>query len=98
MSKEELFKSFCVVIIAHGRPEMTDTYDLLHKCGYHGRIIFLVDNEDNKVQGYYNKYSQDDVVMFDKRKVATESDSMNNFGNRKAAIFARNIAFDIVRD
>lgn len=23
-------ENFCVIIIAHGRPEMTDTYDLLH--------------------------------------------------------------------
>lgn len=89
---------FCVIIIAHGRPEMTDTYDLLHECGYTGKIIFLVDNEDKKVKGYYDRYGVDNVYMFDKLAVAKQSDPMNNFGGRKAAVFARNIAFSVAKE
>lgn len=90
--------SFCVIIIAHGRPEMADTYNLLHDCGYHGRIIFLVDNEDKKVQGYFDRYGKNNVFMFDKLSVAKKCDPMNNFGGRKAALFARNIAFNVAKE
>ena len=81
---------FVVFILAHGRPNITNTYDLLKNCGYTGKIIFLVDNEDNKVDGYYKRHGNDNVFMFDKIKAATECDSMNNFGSRRATLFARN--------
>lgn len=95
--KEIDMSKFCVIIIAHGRPEMTDTYDLLRDSGYTGKVVFLVDNEDKKVQGYYDRHGDKNVFMFDKIAVAKQSDPMNNFGSRKAALFARNIAFDVAK-
>lgn len=74
---------FAVFILAHGRPELTDTYDHLRGGGYTGRIVVVIDNEDSKAQDYINKYGEDNVYMFNKTWVANECDSMNNFGNKK---------------
>lgn len=91
-------KRFAAFILAHGRPELTDTYDLLRDAGYTGRINIVVDNEDKKVQGYINKYGEENVYMFNKIWVAQHCDAMNNFGNRKAILFARNESFNIAKD
>lgn len=95
--KEVDMSKFCVFILAHGRPNITDTYDHLLGGGYTGKIIFLVDNEDDKVNGYYEKYGNDNVFMFDKIATAKECDPMNNFGGRRATLFARNKSFDVAR-
>lgn len=87
--------NFVVFILAHGRPNITNTYDLLKDCGYTGKIVFLVDNEDKQVDGYYKRYGNDNVFMFDKIAASKECDSMNNFGSRRATLFARNKAFDV---
>lgn len=89
---------FAVFILAHGRPELTDTYDHLRGGGYTGRIVVVIDNEDSKAQDYINKYGEDNVYMFNKTWVANECDSMNNFGNKKAILFARNESFRIARE
>ena len=95
--KEVDMSKFCVFILAHGRPNITDTYDHLLGGGYTGKIIFLVDNEDDKVNGYYEKYGNENVYMFDKIVAAKECDPMNNFGGRRATLFARNKAFDVAK-
>lgn len=89
---------FAVLVLAHGRPELSDTYDHLRGGGYTGRIIIVIDNEDEKAQGYIDKYGEENVYMFNKTWVAHECDSMNNFGNRKAILFARNESFRIARE
>ena len=56
---------FVAFILTHGRPNRVKTYELLRKCGYTGRIVLVIDNEDKTAQEYFDKYG-DDVVVFNK--------------------------------
>lgn len=96
--KEADMQKFAVFILAHGRPELTDTYDHLRSAGYTGRVVIVIDNEDSKAQGYKDRYGEENVYVFNKTWAAQYSDSMNNFGNRKAILFARNECFRIAKD
>lgn len=89
---------FAAFILAHGRPELNDTYVHLRKAGYTGRIVVVIDNEDDKAQLYKDKYGEDNVYVFNKTWAACANDSMNNFGNRKAILFARNECFKIAKE
>lgn len=97
MIKVDMSK-FCVFILAHGRPELENTYNSLKGGGYTGRIVFVLDNEDSKLQGYIDKYGFENVYIFNKTSYASHCDSMNNFGKREAILFARNITFDIAKE
>lgn len=87
---------FVAFIMTHGRPDRVFTYDTLKKMGYTGRIILLVDNEDKTVDQYRDRYG-DEVVIFDKADVATRMDEGDNFGDRRAIIYARNACFEVAQ-
>lgn len=89
---------FAVLILAHGRPELTDTFDKLRSCGYTGRIIFVLDNEDKYLDGYISKYGHENTFVFNKTYYSNYCDAMNNFNNRKAILFARNISFAVSKE
>ncbi|TYK35613.1 hypothetical protein FNJ60_00425 [Bacteroides pyogenes] len=88
--------SFVALILTHGRPDKVYTVKTLRKCGYTGDIILVVDNEDRTVDEYKKKY--DDVYVFDKKAVASQIDEGDNFNDRRAIIYARNVAFDIAKE
>lgn len=87
--------NYVVFILTHGRADNVVTYDTLRKCGYTGRIVLVIDNEDEQADAYYNKYGHDSVVMFDKKAEAEKCDACDNFGNRCAILYARNACYDI---
>ena len=89
---------FAVFILAHGRPELCDTYHKLKDGGYTGKIIVVIDNEDKEADGYINRFGSENVFMFNKSYYAEYNDSMNNFGNKKAILFARNESFKIAKE
>lgn len=80
-------------IISHGRPDNVKTYETLRKCGYHGRVIIVVDNLDSTVDEYRKRF--DDVVVFDKKAIADTFDIGDNFDNYRSTSYARNACFDI---
>lgn len=88
--------SFVALILTHGRPDKVYTVKTLRKCGYTGDIVLVVDNEDKTVNEYMKKY--DDVYVFDKKAVASQIDEGDNFNDRRAIIYARNVAFDIAKE
>lgn len=89
---------FAVLILCHGRPDYNKTFFILKRSGYTGRIYIIVDNLDKKQDEYIRKYGYENTYVFNKSWVALESDAMNNFGNRKAILFARNVCFDIAKE
>lgn len=89
---------FAVFILAHGRPELCDTYQKLRDGGYTGKIIIVIDNEDKEAGGYIDRFGSENVFMFNKSYYAEYNDSMNNFGNKKAILFARNESFKIAKE
>ena len=89
---------FVVFILTHGRASSVITDKTLRKCGYTGRIIYIIDNEDAKADKYYAKYGLENVVMFDKKAIAKTFDEADNFKDRRAIVYARNACFQIARD
>nr|DAX62575.1 MAG TPA: hypothetical protein [Caudoviricetes sp.] len=88
--------SFVALILTHGRPDKVITYSALRKHGYTGSIIIVVDNEDATLEEYKKKFQ--DVYVFDKKAVAAQIDEGDNFQDRRAIIYARNVAFQIARE
>ena len=89
---------FVAFILTHGRASSVITDKTLRKCGYTGRIIYVIDNEDAKADKYYEKYGMDDVVMFDKEAVSKTFDEADNFKDRRAIVYARNVCFRLARE
>lgn len=90
--------NFAVFILTHGRPDNVKTLSTLKKCGYTGKIYFIVDNEDKTIEQYQNNYGVENVKVFNKKEMADSIDEGNNFDNRKVIIHARNASFKIAKE
>lgn len=89
---------FVVFILTHGRADNMYTHKALKRAGYTGRIIFVIDNEDEDAKKYYSNYGKENVYMFDKIKKSKEVDSMDLDSDRKAILYARCACFDIAEE
>lgn len=89
--------TFATFILTHGRAETMLTRDTLHRCGYTGRLYLLVDNEDKQLNDYLRLYG-DEVIVFDKAKVAKTVDTCDNQRRRDSVVFARNHNFAVARE
>ena len=87
---------FAVFILTHGRANNVITYRSLQRAGYTGKVYIIIDNEDKQADEYYKIYG-DKVIMFDKAAIAETFDEGDNFGDRRAVIYARNACFEIAR-
>ena len=90
-------KNFCVFILTHGRPYNVITYNTIKKCGYTGKVYFVIDNEDKRLESYQRKFGIDNVMIFDKKFYADNIDEGNNFDERRGILYARNACFDIAK-
>jgi hypothetical protein len=88
-----LKNNFAVFILSHGRPNDVLTYATLQKCGYTGKVYFIVDDEDTTVPQYVENFGQDRVIVFHKKAMADQVDEANNFDNRQVIVHARNFCF-----
>jgi hypothetical protein len=86
--------NFAAFILTHGRPDRVYTYDTLRRLGYTGRVVILVDTEDKTVEQYRQRFG-DQVEIFDKADIAGRMDEGDNFGDRRAIIYARNASFEV---
>lgn len=89
-----MLEDFAVFILSHGRPDSVDTYKTLKRCGYTGKIYIIIDNEDETASEYRKAFG-DKVIVFDKAAIAKTFDEGDNFGDRRAVVYARNACFDI---
>lgn len=87
---------FAAFILTHGRPDRVVTYDTLRRSGYTGRIVLLVDDEDKTREQYLEKFG-DQVEIFSKVEIAKTFDEADNFGDRRAIIYARNASFEVAK-
>ncbi|MDA1277471.1 MAG: hypothetical protein O2960_26010 [Verrucomicrobia bacterium] len=86
---------FAVFILTHGRPDNVITSKALQKCGYTGKLFFIVDNEDKTADIYRKNFGADRVIVFDKKAEADACDEGNNFDERRTITMARNACFGI---
>lgn len=87
---------FGAFILSHGRADKVITYNNLRKYGYTGKIWIIVDNEDDTIDEYRKLYGQQ-VVVFDKQKIADKYDTGDNSNERNVIFFARNACFEIAK-
>lgn len=89
-------KDFAVFILTHGRPDKVLTYDCIRKQGYTGPIYLVIDDIDKTGPQYKEKYGNE-VIVFDKRKIAKTFDNGDNFQDMRASVHARNAIFEIAK-
>lgn len=89
--------NFAIFILTHGRPKSVATLKTLRRCGYTGRVVFVLDNEDKTLPEYEKLYGKENIVVFDKLGISKEFDTGDNFDDRRAIVYARNACFDIAR-
>jgi len=87
--------NFVAFILSHGRPDNVRTYETLKKQGYTGKIVIVVDTEDNTARQYQDRYGKENVVTFSKIEQSKKFDEADNFNDRKSIVYARNACFDI---
>ena len=90
--------NFIVFIISHGRPNNIKTLKLLRARGYTKKVYFVLDDEDKTIDEYIKNFGKENVVVFNKRKIADLTDEGNNFDNRRTTTHARNACFDLAKD
>lgn len=89
---------FCVFILTHGRPNNVYTVMSLKQANYTGRVIFVVDNEDDTVEEYKNNFGEENVYVFDKLAISKTFDTADIFDDRRTIVYARNACFNIARE
>lgn len=89
-------KNFVAFILTHGRADKVKTYESLRKSNYSGRIVLIIDDEDNAAPEYYKKFGQENVEMFSKTEIAKTFDE-GVPGDRRTIVYARNACFNIAR-
>lgn len=93
-----MMNDFAVFILTHGRPDNVITYETLKRFNYKGKCYLIIDNEDDKANLYYKNFGKENVVMFDKPKIAKEFDTIDNSDDRKTVVYARNACFNIAKE
>lgn len=87
---------FCAFILTHGRAEKVYTYTTLKNAGYTGKIYIVIDDSDKQRKKYIEKFG-DSVLIFSKEEIAKTFDEGDNFGDRRAIIYARNVCFELAK-
>ena len=90
--------NFAVFILTHNRANRVITADSLRKCGYTGRIVYVIDNQDPSQNEYQLTYGQENVYVFDKLAAAQITDTMDNETHQRGVVFARNIVWQVAED
>lgn len=91
-------EDFVVFILTHGRPNKVKTYKTLKKQGYTGKIVFIIDNEDETAEKYYENFPDETFVVIDKRELSKRYDSGDLGNDRRIILYARNACFDIAKE
>jgi hypothetical protein len=86
---------FVVFILSHGRANNVYTLKTLRDYGYTGKVVIVIDNEDKTAGDYYERF--EDIEIFNKKEIAKTFDEYDNFGDRRAIIYARNVCFKIAK-
>jgi len=87
---------FCAFILTNGRPNTIITPRALELHGYTGKVFIVIDDEDETGEEYKKIYG-DNVLVFSKNEVAKYTDELDNFKDRRSAVWARNACWDLAR-
>ena len=88
---------FAVFILTNNRADRVETYSILRKHGYHGRVVLMVDDEDPSKEQYIQRYG-DEVYVFSKQAAIDMTDAGDNQKKRNSVVFARNYNFVVAEE
>ena len=89
---------FVVFILSHGRADRVTTFKTLKDQGYTGKIIFVLDNEDEQLDRYIELYGIENIVIIDKKEIAKRIDTADLSTDRRTILYARNECFKIAKE
>lgn len=89
---------FAVFILTHGRADNVVTYKALERANYSGKLYFVIDDEDDQADEYRRRYGADRVIVFSKQDAYDRADTMDNFNQHSAIIYARNESWRIAKE
>jgi hypothetical protein len=91
--------NYAVMICTHGRPNAQHTLKTLRDCGYTGKIILIVDDEDDTLPELMMKtFGEAEIVEFNKQMWIDTSDTGTNENQRKCILYAKNFCEDLAKD
>ena len=90
--------SYVVFIMTHGRAGRVYTLDALRECGYTGKVIMVVDTDDEQGDEYIRLYGKENVEFFNKKEYEKKMDTGDAQGSMKCVVFARNACYDIAKE
>ena len=91
-------RNYAVFIMTHGRADNVWTDKTLRKCGYTGKIYYVIDTEDDQAKQYISNFGKENVLIFDKKEVEAQMDTGDIEGSMKCVVFARNKCFDLAKE
>lgn len=97
MTKMDFRNNFVAFILTHGRADSVKTLRTARNAGYTGRIVLVLDDEDEQLDEYFANFGKDNCKVFNKQKYITSSDSIVR-GDHRCILYARNACFDIARE
>jgi hypothetical protein len=86
--------TFAVFILTHGRSDNVKTIRTLKSHGYTGRVVLVIDDEDQQRSTYEEKFSGM-VEVFCKANARKQIDTFDNIPNNKTVLHSRNACFNI---
>lgn len=90
-----------IYIISHGRPYNQRTYEVLRQAGYGGTIIIVLDDEDDAIAQYRDRFADDPnviIYVFNKQSIINTTDTGLITPHRNFAVFARNAVEEHARN
>lgn len=91
-------KSFVVFILTHGRASNVKTLKTLKKAGYTGKVVLVIDDEDEMEEDYKRIYGKNNVYIFNKAEAMKQCDTIDNFEKHNIVLYARNKCWDIAKE
>lgn len=89
---------FAVFILTHGRADNVVTYHALERAKYSGKTYFIIDDEDDQGNEYRRRFGKENVIVFNKQGAYDRADTMDNFNQHSAIIYARNETWRIAKE
>lgn len=87
---------YAVIIPTHGRPGRVSTHAALRRVGYTGDIWMLCDDGDKSLDAYKAEFPGR-VLVFSKSDFEGKFDKMDNFGDLRCVVYARNAIYDAAK-
>lgn len=89
--------NFACMILTHGRADNVITARTLSRRGYTGRVIYVIDDEDEQIDAYRKNFGAENIEVFCKQDFLDNADTADCGGKRDVILPARNACFDIAK-